>query len=189
MEDVIQATRSSPINKALANGNSTANQWTVPAKQVVVPTFDGFFPAGHPNQYTADAIWFSPYCEGAVGSLFSVRLFLWRVLWQPDGDPANMQCCPYFQAEFLCTACNAFGTGDVSQTKKAKLLLSETECDTITLTQGSLGPSGYINATGPGTDLVAHARVSLLGARYFSFDFCQFDTGNPVSMNALWALS
>ena len=153
------------------------------------PSGEGSFQWGYLGDHGPNRILLIPFAEAAAGANFSFRIYSWRELSWPSGATVVDEWIPLFLAEFACTTCNRAGAAaDTPSVSTNTLLDSERVCDTITLTQGSLGTgpsgSGFINSTGPGTDLVAYAFVDVGGARFVSFDFQQID---PVGMNCLWA--
>ena len=182
---VVPKTLYTPYSTALQNGNSVATSFasldTVQAP--FVPT-DGVVGdnTNYDHLFGPNGLKLIPHGEGAAGAQFSMRLYGWSPVNKPDAGNIPTIWIPHFIVELLCTMCNRAGMpGDY---------LSETErlCDTITLTQGVIGNNGwgggFINSTGPGTDLVAWAVINPTGFRFLQFDFQQID---PVGMNCFWA--
>ncbi len=189
MMNVIIDSRSEPLMQALQFGDSQNTAWTSYDMTGSVPTGDGVWPAGHGGQLAPQRLFILPYCEGQAGSNFSVRVYGWRGIEQPDGGANRNVWIPFLLAELACVSCNRFGPANTGPTPPQPyagrfIQADEALCDTITLTQGSVGPTGEVVSTGPGSDLIAFAIVELRGARFFQFDFQQTD---PVPMNALWA--
>lgn len=204
MEDVRIVTVAGNLTKALAFENSQNPSWTVlnptgvqPAIQVTSGgtsgTNTGVFQAGQAGYFINNRLRIIPYCFGAPGSQFSFRVFGWESLSQPEGQAQTLVWIPYLLAEFACVACNQPGPSD----NQMRLIQpGENFCDTITLTQGSLGKDGVINSTGAAasaaagvqtpTDLIAYVLLDLCGCRMFQVDFQQTDA---VSMNALLAFA
>lgn len=180
------------LSKALTQGNSQAPAFASLTLTQAAPSADGVYPFGKGGAFAPTRLFLMPYCEGVAGQQFSLRLYGWRPLDQPSGMPQTAVWIPYFLAELACTACNQPGPtpggpppwDNLTGALNPLILPGETFCDTITLTQGNLGPSGAIYSTGPGTDLIAFALVEMLGCKMFQFDFQQTDT---VNMNCLWA--
>lgn len=189
MQNVVQDFRAEPLNKALVNGNSFNTLFVPPGADATSPdpnrTFDGFIIfSGVQGQVSPGRVFLLPYCD-APNSNFSIRLYGWRRCGNPDPSPQTLVWFPTFLAEFLCTSCAIAGPTD-NQPGISMRVLKDTEylCDTITLTQGSLGNKGLITSTGPGTNLVAFSLLDGCGATLLSFDFQQTD---PVGMNCFWA--
>jgi hypothetical protein len=139
----------------------------------------GIFDAGEGGEVGPNLIQVQPYCYGPAGSQFSMRMYGWRPVGMGEPMLGTLMgvWVPQFLVEFACIACNQPGINGRT------IDVAENFCDTITLTQGSVGSRGEINSTGPGTDLIASAEVDLRGAKRFSFTFQQTDA---VSMNSLW---
>ncbi len=124
--------------------------------------------------------------QAPAGNQFSVRLYGWRAAENPPGLGRPVWI-PYLICELACTTCNRQGppnTAPPGNPSNYMLGPDESLCDTISLTQGSLGLTGLINSTGPGTDLIAYAIVELTAPRYFQFDFGAIDS---IPMNCLFA--
>jgi hypothetical protein len=199
LTDVTIVTVSLNLIKALGLENSQQPVWNAgivpltqaPANQSTYPAgtppsawvFPGVFNAGAGGNFTQTRIRMLPYCNGPPGSQFSFRLYGWRDVVYPEGNPNALVWVPEFDAEFACTSCAAPGPTDPNV---RMILPTENFCDTITLTQGNLGPTGFINSTGPGTNLIAYAVAELGGCRKFQFDFQQTD---PVGMNLLFVFA
>lgn len=182
----IPVSASSAGAKALTAGNSTNAAWTTLILTPNAPSGDGVFSAGHGGSYAPQFIKIFPYCDGPAGQTFSFRVFAWDVLMSNPQAQQPQTWVPSLIGEFLCTACNQPGFFPIQPLIPCQsILVAETMCDTITLTQGTLG-AGLINSTGPGTDLVAFVKLDLLGCRYFQFDFNQSDNAN-VGMNCFWS--
>ena len=191
MPEFVQVSASTTQAKALVLGNSQNTSWTstiVP--QLAIPSGDGVYSCGHGGGDCYTFLKLMPYCIATVGQQFSMRLYAWDVVAVgPQSQNTSLTVhVPTLIAEFLCTAAYIPGPViGVTATPSAGILAQETFCDTITLTQGTVG-GGLINSTGPGTNLVAWAKVELFGCRYYQFDFSQSDTMvAPVEMNCLWS--
>ena len=93
-------------------------------------------------------------------------------------EPQNAMWLPLFLAEFLCTTGSLAGPGKSGPNDQLGVSFptSANLCDTITLTQGTLGPTGEINSTGPGTGIPAWATVELKGSQWLFFDFLDLPT-------------
>jgi hypothetical protein len=184
MMDVILNNRSEPLTQALQLGDSQASAFSPFLLSAFSPLGDGVWPAGHQGAFAPQRIFLLPYCLGAAGSRFSVRLYGWRSV--DNNNPAGLTGAnswvfvPYLLAELACIACARVGPSGTARIVKS----NEAMCDTITLTHGAVGQTGEIVSNGAGTNLVAFANVELRGCRYFQFDFQQTD---PVPMNCLWA--
>lgn len=181
--------RSERLAKALVNANAQQAQWVALGTQVTSPAAvgDGVYNAGADSNVSPGRLFLMPYAEGGVGSQFSLRVYAWRDFFLPTGDPATQVWIPHLLAEFACTTCNQGGPVTQEITSSALLKPSEFLCDTISLTQGSLGVDGFVTSTGPGTNLVAFALLDLTACRRFQFDFQWADTSNNIGMNCLWA--
>ena len=199
-------TISTNYQRALAV-NSVANAWsfTVPGNNALglnlLPAQDplnpntqqlygsGLVQWGEGGDHSGNRLRLLPMCDGPAGSTFSFRLWGWSKFGMPGLDTLAVWV-PCFIAEFLCVSCNQPGPASPSPgISPLAMLDSERLCDTISLTQGHLGigvhgGGGYINTTGPGTDLTAFAMLDVGGFKYLQFDFQQSD---PVGMNCLWA--
>lgn len=183
VQEVVVVARSSIVRKALANGNSTATAFANFMTTSIDPSGDGVYPIGQAGDVAADRLFLMPYAEGGSGSNFSVRVYGWTTIkGQTPSDQKTW--IPFLLAELACISCNVNGVMPATAGDPSQLLDSEYMCDTISLTQGSIGPQGLINSTGPGTNLVAFAKIDLAGCRVLQFDFQQTD---PVGMNCLWA--
>ncbi len=198
---MILDTLSLPLSKALLQANSQSNTWRLLLPTGISPAADpldnslvdgvygfGKGPSTGEGNYAPNRIFLMPFAENAgTGLQFSMRVYGWREISHPEGGTQRVTWLPYFLAEFLCTTCNVTGPAGSSPTPRW-INDSDNLCDTITLTQGNLGGSssgaGYINSTGPGTDLVAFAFLDSTGARFLQFDFQQVDA---VAMNCLWS--
>jgi hypothetical protein len=201
MSDVLLYNLSNQLTKALQSGNSLQQTFNLLVPQVQSPKVltpnqqylggpaDGIYDGGHDGLLCPPRIFLLPFCEGAPGSGFSMRLWSWRAVTHPEGNPNQAVWIPVLVAELACVACSVGGPVAPTEPQIPQRWLSATEmlCDTISLTQGTLGNGGLIQSTGPGTNLVAFAEVDLIGSRFFSFDFQLADNGNPVGMNCLFA--
>ncbi len=202
MSNVLLYTLSNNLTKVLQTGNSIQAAFNFIVPQIQPPNVltpnqqfgttglaDGVYSAGHDALMAPPRLFLLPYCDGAPSSSFSVRVYGWRGLTHPEGNPQQGVWIPVLIAELACTACTVGGPAAPTEPQVPVRYLSPTEllCDTISLTQGTLGVNGLIQSTGPGTNLVAFAEIDLIGSRFFSFDFQLADTGNPVGMNCLFA--
>lgn len=185
MNEVVIQNKSEPLTPGLRLGNSQAAAWaSLDMLGAPVPTVlsDGVWSAGHQGAVAPQRLFVLPYCRGAAGSRFSVRIYGWRSV--DNNAAANlaginaMVAIPFLLAELACVACSRQGPQGGDRIVQS----SEVMCDTITLARGALGTNGEI--VSPGMNLIAFANVELRGARYFSFDFKQTD---PVPMNLLFA--
>jgi len=186
MMNVVLDYRAEPLNLALAGGNSQNTAFVPLAPSNLSPdpnrSKDGFVIfSGTEGQVSPGRLILIPYAEGQ-GAMFSMRLYAWRRL---GTDSRLWVWVPMLLAEFACITSNQAGPTD-AQPGSSTRLIKDTEflCDTISLTQGSLGNCGLVTSTGPGTNLIAFAIVDGCGATLISFDFQQTD---PVGMNCLWA--
>ena len=182
---VVPKTLYTPYSTALQNGNSSAVSFAPlgPQQAPFVPG-DGVIGdnTNYDHLFTQNAIKVLPKSDGPAGSQFSLRLYGWAPVNKPDAGNIPTIWIPHFIVELLCTTCNRTGfPGDY-------LLDNERLCDTISLTQGVVGNigwgGGFINSTGPGTDLIAWAVINTTGFRFIQFDFQQVDM---VGMNCFWA--
>jgi hypothetical protein len=188
MHEFIPATRSETYLRA-AMPNAVSNAWSTQFYATYTdPDKSGgyFFKTGitGENSWVAQYLFLQPLAEGTAGTQFSFRVWGWKYQFVLDGHPYR-QYIPVFLAEFLCTVCNS--PGPISQSPAVPPLAmgpAENFCDTIALTQGSVGPLGEIVSTGPNSDLPAFARLDLRGCPYFQFDFLQ---GDNIGMNCLFA--
>ncbi len=183
MIECITYSSSTPLTRVFAV-SSQASAWASFDAMLASPT--GAFNAGHDGIYAPESIKLIPICEGGqAGSQFSVRLYAWDALRsEPISQQPPATWIPTLLAEFLCTACNRVGPYPVGNPTTGAMTTQESFCDTITLTQGTVGLTGLINSTGPGTDLIAYIKIDLAGCRLFQFDFNQTDT---VGMNCFWS--
>lgn len=183
-------TISANLHQALVNGDSIAASFASFDMLATTPTAigdpvgpggatDGVFNAGHEGIFAQNRLFLLPYALGAAGSGFSLRVYGWRPISHPDGLSTQRVWIPYFLVELACTTCARPGPGPAPR----KILNTERMCDTITLTRGNLGPTGYINSNA-GTNLIAYAILEISGCKKFQFDFQQTA---PVGMNALWS--
>ncbi len=185
-DDVIIVSASHGMNRALT-GYSQNQSWTsfllsTDPPTIGTPPDNGIFAAGHGGMNTAYRLMLVPFSSGGAGTQFSVRVYGWVPL---GPTPILDTWMPLLLAEFLCTTAELTGPAPLPGVQSALTLLpTDYLCDTITLTQGSVGPTGEINSTGPGTNLAAFAMLELRGAKFFQFDFQQTD---PVMMNCLWS--
>lgn len=183
MIESVFVTGSTPLTRVLAV-SSQAGAWA--SLDAVLARPSGTFNAGHDGMFAPESIKLIPICEGGqAGSQFSVRLYAWDALRsEPTAQQPPATWIPTLLAEFLCTVCNRSGPYPVGSPTTGAVLTTENFCDTIALTQGTVGQNGLINSTGPGTDLIAYVKIDLAGCRLYQFDFVQTDT---VGMNCLWS--
>ena len=185
-------TLTTPFSRALRGANSSAGTFASlniqaerpnPFNQDSLTGIDGVYSMGEGGIYTVNRLQLIPYAD-AAGAQFSLRLYGWDSVAPPDASNNLIVWVPFLIAELACTTSNRSGvTGHyVNDTEYA--------VDTIVLTQGTTGNNGFagglINSTGPGTDLIAYALITLSGCQFIQFDFQQTDS---VSMNCLWARS
>lgn len=188
--DVLIVARSNYLTKALSLGNSQNPSFFPPITRTIVPSDDGVFNVAKGCHYVPDRIIVFPFAEaGQQGANFSLRVYGWFELFAGQNQPGGPTrvYIPSLLAELSCTTSNINGPMSASAPAlPSQLTDDEYLCDTIVLTQGQLGQNGLINSTGPGTDLVAYAKIDLAGARLIQFDFQQTD---PVNGNCLWAFA
>lgn len=188
-----------PIINPAAPGLAT----TLPSGQPGMG-IDGCYPVGEASIYAPLGISLFPYCQGIANVNFSMRLYGWRQIKLPDGNPATDVWIPFLLVELACWSCDMPGPSPYAFNANAQTKISALEnfCDTIVLTQGSYGFTGNINSTGgrdqgsAGTNLIAHATVELKGAKSIQFDFAPLNGSAPlpnstptndiVPMNCLW---
>jgi hypothetical protein len=195
-------TGSFDYTKAFLLGNVQNPQWLIPPFQASTtgPSGnDGFVEVARGGAWVSTKFRIYPYAEGSAGLSFSMRVYAGQAINGGQGQaPSKMWFWPLL-AEFLCVTCEYPGVVPQVQTPPGQLFLmtdQERFCDTITLTQGSLGPTGFINATGtqgqvmpngnPGvaTNIPGYIEIELSGARWIGFDFQRID---QVNMNCLWS--
>lgn len=191
-------TLSTPFARALAQ-NSYADAYAqnegypglplgplahAPAADASGTAVDGVFAAGQGGEIAANRLCLLPVCEGPAGSAFTLRLFGWTLLGQPDGRAEQVVWVPCLLVELYAVACQQAGPVNPGPGPSQRLVKdTERFCDTIMVLSGSLGAGGYLNSTGPGSNLIAQVFVDLCGCRYFQFDFQQAD---EVGMQCLW---
>lgn len=206
MNNVLIETVSTIWKKALTQGNSVQQTFWTPAVLTVGPNFpqttlpggattgivpDGVYAAAGtpPGSLTQNRLQIMPWSDGGVSQQFSLRI--WGFTIHSRSDPAWL---PMFLCELLCTTgAGPSGTSIVTAADPTANAFptSGTFCDAITLTQGTLGPSGQINSTGPGSNIPAWATVEFYGAQWFFFDFQTSEPGGniaeiPFGANAFW---
>lgn len=197
-------TVSTKWKKALAKGNSVQQTFWTPAVLSVNPGFpqstlpvstagtvpDGVYAAAGdpPGCLTQNRIQILPWSDGGIGQQFSIRLWGFTV-----HDNSNPAWPPLFLCELLCTTASIPGTStaNASDPTANAFPINANLCDTITLTQGTLGPSGQINSTGPGSNIPAWATIEIYGSQWFFFDFETSEPGGviaetPFGANAFW---
>lgn len=183
--------RSEPTNRALLL-NSINPAWTVFQTKERSPIGSsgavevGSFTVGHEGMFAPGRVHLMPFLQGNPSQNFSMRVYGWYGITVPDSGINHAVWVPALLAELACTSCTINGPSNPAPGNPTPRILGPDEflCDTIVLTQGNLGVNGYINSTGPGTNLVASAMLDLAGCRYFSLDFQQTD---PVGMNTLFS--
>ena len=147
---------------------------------------DGTHKAGFGGELAQNRIKVVTYAD-QPGCQFSTRVWTWREAVQPGQSGQNPPVwIPEFLAEFACVSGSLQGVSNPGPTiNPSQYVLPDTQylCDTMALIQGSLGLTGLMNSTGPGTNLPAYALMEILGARFVTFDFQQSD---QVGMNALF---
>lgn len=138
-----------------------------------------------------------PYCTMGPGNVFSVRLWKWRLANSKatlaGAFPQTSVWVYSLIAELVCQS------GTQAGVLGGYLSDREYLCDTVVLAQGTLGPTGYINAI-PGSGIPAEVYCELSGAGLVQYDFAMVDTngllstagntavgGNAFEMNALLA--
>ncbi len=173
----------------LANGNSQATAFAslLPAARMLnadgsIP--DGIQVWGHDGMNAPGRLALCPMAEGPAGTNFSIRVYGWRGLAVPSGDPNKVVAIPVFIAEFACTTGEISGPPQDGPTYPRNLSDTERLCDTITLVQGHIGTTGFINSA-PGTNLIASVVMDIVGCRYFQIDFQ--GTDQNIGMNCLFA--
>lgn len=213
----ITVVRGDPLNKAFRNGNYQSQGFTQLIPQMNLPGVpgavsfnkpidgtnnpisnngfvDGIFLIGEGNLYAPLGLTVFPYCQSGVNINFSMRVYGWRSIIQPDGTPSLDVWIPFLLAEFNCWTCNQSGPFNPNVPPFGKVSQDEYFCDTMVLTQGSIGAAGTINSTGgrdqgnSGTDLIAYASLEIKGSRFIQFDFQTNDSSQCVSFNCLWGL-
>jgi hypothetical protein len=172
------------LAKALPQ-NTVRDSWLSPGVSAIPPSGDGVIAAGSQNTVTMGMLKVLPYCEGGVGSTFSMRVYGWEVFPNPN-NVNNSTWIPTLLVEVACTAGTLLNGAIPGGPVQSYLADSETLCDTITLTQGYLGYNGAIRSF-PGIPGVV--RFEMPGCQYYQFDFQLGDTGNQIGMNAFWGRS
>ena len=167
---------STKLSKALT-ANSENLVFSYPDVGLVEPVADGDFVAGLGGATSPQQILIVPYCEGAPGRQFSMRLYGW---WNHGEirDAANTIWLPLLLAEVACVAGPKNGSGG--------RLIKESEyfAQGITFVAGDLGMYGRIVQGGD----VGYLKIDLQGCRKFRFDFAVGEQA-PGFGNALWALT
>lgn len=184
MFENVPVSGSTPLTRALQLGNSQATDWNALIPTITPPSGDGVFAAGHEGQFAPGLIKLMPISQGsAAGTQFLFRVYAWDSLRAiANTSEPRATWIPSLLGEFLCTDSGLCGPTYAGYT--GLLEPNESLCDTITLNQGSLGPTELIKSTGPGTDLAAYVKLDLAGCRFFQFDFKQVD---QIGMNCLWS--
>lgn len=198
IQEQIAIARSLESQKAFALGNNQNPTFLVPTKDIAVTTVtpkgDGIYTGGAGDCFVPNGVIFWPYAEGAVSSSFSVRLWAWYALFagQAQGGPTKVWY-PSLLCEVACVSCAMNGSVPAITPPPPNLLIdSERFCDTISLTQGSLGAAiGEIVATGSQpaaeTDIPGFVICQLRGARMIQWDFSRTEPTDSVNMNCLWS--
>lgn len=183
-DDLLIKTASNKLAKALPLGNSLNGAFVPFVAQNGIPFAAGTYVAGAGGMLAPNRVKVYPYCEGAAGSTFSVRVYGWDHI---SDDPRYFVFVPPLLTEFLCVSCDSAGPGSPGGPGVSPYVILDSErfCDTISLTQGSVGWMGEVNSC-PGSGCVGFVMVDLRGCKFFAFDFANVD---PVtlSMNALFA--
>ncbi len=169
------------LAKALP-ANTVRDAWQSLGVSATPPSGDGVIAAGSQNTVTHSMLKVLPYCDGGVGSSFSVRVYGWEVLPNPNNQN-NSTWIPTLLVELACSVGSPLNGAVPAGPMQTYMSDSETLCDTITLTQGFLGYSGSVRSF-PGIPAVA--RFEMPGCQFYQFDFQLGDTGNQCGMNALW---
>ncbi len=200
-EDVRVIAGSFWLSKVFALANVQTPQWQLPPAfqaTTATPSGDGVIPLAHDGMTVPLKMRLYPYAEGSAGQNFSMRVYAVQAINGGQGQgPQRMWFFPLL-AEFACVTCEYPGVLPQATTPPPWYVMTDQErfCDTITLSQGNLGPKGYINATGtqgqmlpsgnPGvaTNIPGYIEIEVSGARALAFDFQQID---PVNMNCLWS--
>ncbi len=154
----------------------------------IVP--DGVYPAAGdpPGMLTQNRLQIMPWSDGGLGQQFSLRIWGFTV-----HDTTNPAWLPMFLCELLCTTGGMAGTSVPTASDPLGLSFPKDSnlCDTVSLSAGTLGPTGEINSTGPGTNIPAWVTVELKGSQWFFFDFQTAEPGGniaeiPFGANAFW---
>lgn len=197
-------TVSTKWKKALAKGNSVQQTFWTPAVLTAQPDFpqsnlpvsasgivpDGVYAAAGtpPGSLTQNRVQIMPWSDGGIGQQFSLRLWGFTV-----HDTSNPAWIPFFLCELLCTTGEMAGTSTANAADPTANAFPPNSylCDTIVLTSGTLGRTGIINSTGPGTNIPAWVTVELFGSQWFYFDFETSEPGGviaetPFGANAFW---
>lgn len=193
LQYVASVDRSDPLRRALGTSradNSANLTFANPQTQVADPgdplKVDGSYVAGVFGDGNVGGQYQRSLCKvlplgDQQGRSFSLRLYGWTLVMH--GVKVYQAWVPQLLCELACTTGQAKGTPD------AVVRESDFFCDTLAVTQGSLGNFGelFSPATGvvaPTTDLIGYAIIALRGCQYIQFDFQQTDA---VTMNALWS--
>src|SRR4029077_15951540 len=168
--------RSDHLEKAFKQAdNQNLVYSTLIVPRGITPTEDGVWDAGAPEGTLCPTqINLIPYAVGGANSQFTIRVYGWGKTFNNDTNLVTW--VPFFLAELLCQTCAVQGPhGSVRYVNDLS-----TFCDSITVNSGSAS----VTSAGHGSNLIASARVPLMGCRKFQFD-CQPITPN-LPMNALW---
>lgn len=176
---MLSSSYSAKLTKALSV-NSQSPEYAIVKTTGSEPTGDGVWPAGDPGILCPNRICLVPYCEGAAGAQFTLRLYYWNCL---GNDPQIWVWQAMLLMELLCVAGDYPGPSARDGEMSRRLILdTERFCSVAAAVQGSYGDGGD---TLPGSVTPAAVWVELKGARKFQFDFQQID--QQIGMNCLWA--
>lgn len=132
---------------------------------------------------TQNGALFVPYCLGADGDDFSMRVIGWRSIKSLTDAALKTLWVPVILVEVACEAGTAAGVAG------SAVLNTEVFAESMTLTYGNDDVSIDIVSPGASTNFIAHFVCDLKGFQKFE---CTFDrstgTNDPTSCNCLVAL-
>lgn len=193
--------RSGPLAKAF-EGNVQRDVYDPVYLTTTQPSGDGVLEAGvirDGHAYAPSRVLLFPYAEGPPGSVFSLRLYGWRSVKLTGTDQVAVEVWLYYcLAEFVCVTGDL--PGPVATLNRApatgvphgfNLPVGPTEhlCQSLALTAGVLGGTGFVNSMPPGMNYPAFAGVELQGSQLVSLDLTTAGDEGGLAANCLWALA
>lgn len=171
-------TTSLPLNRALEYEGVPANsrnvEWTEYAPQATEPVGVGTFVVGT----TGGSLLIFPYCDGAPGSQFQMRLWAWRN-FGAIGNVNVVVWIPCLLAQVNCVA--GKNQGDAVRLLKP----GEHLAGTIQLEMPeALANGDRIHSLG--SDFTASLKIATDGCQKITFDFKAGPGFGPGMGNALW---
>lgn len=192
--NAISVRNSSSLQKALVDGNSSSQSWTVMAATLTQPSGDGVYSAALENNraLARNAVRLYPYCNDD-NSAFYMRIWGWEVFRPQTAVTTGLirreTWFPVLLAELYCQAGNAASgppprRSDIDPFFDNVMLASEFFAEQVDVTRGV----ATVTNCQVGDGFPARAIVEFSGVQLFQFDFYQ-ETPVPNGMNCFFGMA